>query len=603
MTVVLTRVYLQLMLNSIITLLISVAMTAPGLGAQVQQNPRGMVIASEFNVKVESDARMFVVMAAINAAGFDYEPGGQPLTPARAELRRDLAHIDPALKAKLASFYRSHRRQGTDEAVDALRYSALSLLMAAPPSFEVYVPQEQIPDDLRPLLVGAGSENFVQLVREFYLRGGIKDLLPKYLAGADQLAAIYRQIAGETLYEVLNYFHAKPQTLINMRPLVIESGDAGEKGGKKKQKIVTRNRTRQVFVLVDPLAGYGTSFARDDLLNQKDDLLTRKVGDEYIAVIGPSKNANIDTTRQALIRFVIDPIVEQHLKSSLKYKDMVVKLVAGVPTAAKEFGPSVYLVIRESLARAAETRLRRIEASTLSQKPYTDDDATFDLAQAYLHGAVLAFHFYDSLIGLEKVGISIEDFLDEMVATANYDKEATRPKQFEPVVARVSEARRVAASKMSTAGASLNPIADRILRSDDLIRQRRFVEAKPLLEEILAIEPNNARALFGMARVLDQVPSAVEKDPQADENDKIHAQHERFKQALKLYEKTIAAASADTERRIVQWCHVLMGRILDFQELRNDAIAEYEKAIAMGDLPDGAYKEALLGKQRPYGRN
>ena len=45
-----------------------------------------------------------------------------------------------------------------------------------------------------------------------------------------------------------------------------------------------------------------------------------------------------------------------------------------------------------------------------------------------------------------------------------------------------------------------------------------------------------------------------------------------------------------------------MGRILDFQEFRPDAVAEYEAAIALGEVKNGAYKEALEGKRRPFGQ-
>jgi len=57
----------------------------------------------------------------------------------------------------------------------------------------------------------------------------------------------------------------------------------------------------------------------------------------------------------------------------------------------------VYLVIRESLAQATEARLRRINAIS-TRGTYSEDDAVFDLAQAYLRGAVLSFHFYESLM-------------------------------------------------------------------------------------------------------------------------------------------------------------------------------------------------------------
>jgi hypothetical protein len=543
-------------------------------------------------------------MAAINLAGFDSEGGGQPLTPARAEIRKDLANLDPQLKQRLSAFYQSHRREGVDETVDAMRYAALSLLMTEPPAFEVYVPHEVLPADLRVLVQrdGKRSNEFSAIISEFYLKSGIRQLLPKYTRTALAYAAAYQRPVSLAIEEVLNYFHTTPDTIINMRPLVIESGDAGDRGGKKKQQVFTRTRTRQVFIIPDPFTAYGGSFVRDDLLNQKDDLLSRKIGDDYIVVVGPSRTANTDAIVQAMIRFVIDPIVERHLRASLDYKDQIVGLVGKVPTASRQFGSSVYLVIRESLARAAEARLRRINAPE-GKAGYSEDDATHDLAQAYLRGAVLAFHVYDGLTGLEKVGISIEDYFDQMIATTKFDREAERPKEFEATVASVA-ARRAAAAKAPPGDpeSAIDPVTRKIIQSNDLIRQRRFAEAKPLLEEALKAAPNNARALFGMAQIVSQTPSATEQDPKKDEDDKIQAQYDRFKQAVKLYRGAIDSASADAERWLVQWSHVFIGRILDFQDFRADAILEYEKAVALGDVPNGAYKEAVEGKQRPFGK-
>jgi hypothetical protein len=47
---------------------------------------------------------------------------------------------------------------------------------------------------------------------------------------------------------------------------------------------------------------------------------------------------------------------------------------------------------------------------------------------------------------------------------------------------------------------------------------------------------------------------------------------------------------------------VFTGRVFDFQEFRADAVVEYDAAIALGEVKNGAYKEALEGKQRPYGQ-
>jgi tetratricopeptide (TPR) repeat protein len=106
-----------------------------------------------------------------------------------------------------------------------------------------------------------------------------------------------------------------------------------------------------------------------------------------------------------------------------------------------------------------------------------------------------------------------------------------------------------------------------------------------------------------MAQVVTQVSAPVELDSKADENDKIQAQHDRLERAIKLYRKAIENASKENERWLVQWSYVFLGRIYDFQEFRADAILQYDKAIAMGpDIPNGAYKEALEGKERPFGQ-
>jgi tetratricopeptide (TPR) repeat protein len=603
------------MLRASLTVLIAGCMAASVLAQQTPpvtrtdrvppQTTGGFIAPPEANVRIAPDVRTFVVMAALNMGGFDYETGGQPLSPARAEIRKDLAGLDARLREKLVAYFRTHKRADGDETGDAARYAALSVLMTEPPGFTIYQsPERAVPVDLQPLLAPDGDlrEGFVSLVREFYLKSGIRELIPKYMAVGEAYATAYRTPVGSVIYEVLDYFHTKPETVINMRPLVVTTGEI--QGKKQKETIITRSRTRQVFVIPDPLAPLDTSTVRGDILNQKEDLLARKIGDDYIVIIGPSRSSNADSVRQAVIRFVIDPMVERHLKASLEYKDQITKLVASVPTAAKQYTNSVYLVVRESLAQAAEARMRRIN-SIATRGSYSEDDATFDLAQGYLRGAVLSFHFYESLGGLEKVGIGMEDFFDNMVSTAKFDREALRTKEFEAVVERVSTRRSRAprtGSGESSAEAVMGAMAARILKSDDLIREKRFKEAGAILDEVLAVEPQNARALYGMAQVVTQTPSPVELDPKADENDKIQMQHDRLERAIKLFRKAIENASQDSQRWLIQWSHLFLGRIYDFQEFREDAIAEYTKAIALGDIANGAYKEALEGKQRPYGQ-
>src|SRR5256885_388693 len=153
-----------------------------------QPQAAGFILPADVNVRIESDARTLVTMAAINVAGFDAETGGQPLSPLRAELRKDMANLNPQLREKLAAFYRAHRRTGVDETTDAARYVALSLLMTAPPGFAIHTPPGiTLPEELREIA------DFEPLVREFYLTSGIKNFLAKYTKVADAYATAYRQ--------------------------------------------------------------------------------------------------------------------------------------------------------------------------------------------------------------------------------------------------------------------------------------------------------------------------------------------------------------------------------------------------------------------------
>src|SRR5262245_32417345 len=329
--------------------------------ARNPENAPGFVSPAEFNVYIEPDVRTLIVMAAVNMAGFDYAASGS-LTGARAEIRKELAGMDPELKRKLAAFYQSKRRPGVDESADALRYEALSLLMTPAPLFSIHPELSTIPDDLQPLV------GFVPLVQEFYQKSGMKQVLPKYVQAAQALAASLRLPVGNEIFETLSYFHSRPDTIIGMKPLVVDQGTAG------KQKIVARTRTRYVFVIADPFTPPDASWVRDDILNEKEDLVSRRKGDDYIAGVGPGTGGRIYALREALIRFVIDPLLERHLKTSLQFKEPVVKLVSKVPSAEKAYASSVYLVMRDSLATAAEARMMRIDALQ-GRRSYSEDDA------------------------------------------------------------------------------------------------------------------------------------------------------------------------------------------------------------------------------------
>src|SRR5438552_8749222 len=109
----------NLMLKASLISLLAVCLLA---SAQAQQAPdakksaqaapprtgAGFIAPSEANVRIAPDVRTFIVMAALNMAGVDYEAGGQPASPARAETRKDLARLVPPVQEELVARYGAH---------------------------------------------------------------------------------------------------------------------------------------------------------------------------------------------------------------------------------------------------------------------------------------------------------------------------------------------------------------------------------------------------------------------------------------------------------------------------------------------------------------
>src|SRR5437764_14110862 len=72
--------------------------------------PRPQVFdLSEVGVQILPDPRLIIMMAALDAAGFDPTPKDEDLSVFRAHVRKDQANLDPDLKKRMASFYERNK--------------------------------------------------------------------------------------------------------------------------------------------------------------------------------------------------------------------------------------------------------------------------------------------------------------------------------------------------------------------------------------------------------------------------------------------------------------------------------------------------------------
>jgi hypothetical protein len=75
---------------------------------------------------------------------------------------------------------------------------------------------------------------------------------------------------------------------------------------------------------------------------------------------------------------------------------------------------------------------------------------------------------------------------------------------------------------------------------------------------------------------------------------------------IQYYKDAADNASPETEKWLIQRSYVAAAKILDFLGHEGDAVAAYDLAVKLGDVPNGAYQEAVkalkekeTAKQKP----
>ena len=77
----------------------------PAPGPAVQARNSTSFDLAEYGVSFQPDPRLIVVMAALDAAGFDPTPAGREPSFFRTQVRKDLAGLDPQLRQRMRTFY------------------------------------------------------------------------------------------------------------------------------------------------------------------------------------------------------------------------------------------------------------------------------------------------------------------------------------------------------------------------------------------------------------------------------------------------------------------------------------------------------------------
>ena len=573
--------------------------------SQVQQRPGAPFDVSEYGVDFQADPRLIVVMAALEAAGFDPIPAGREPGAFRSQLRKDLADLDPDLRSRLQTFYERNKLPAPATAADqASRYVSLALTLGPPPAFDAPERSEDLPAGLLEVL------DFAPLVKEFYRRSGIDEKLVSYVRSYQAEGDRLRQPATEMVRALLSYLHTRPITN-SLERVEVKTQSARKKNSKVKTFSV-HERTRRFLIMPDLLAAPGT-------------INFRIIGDDYYAIVPEGTDPASSELRRAYLQYVIDPLVLRFNKDVAARREQIRQLLAEREKAGTQVTPDVFLSVSRSMVAAADARYEevrkldalsrdtrrrmsaakdeatRLEISKTSQAEISalQDETIARLADEYEKGAMLAFFFADQLKGIESSGFDVANFFADMIASFDPARESRRPGEYAEPRRRAIAARqaRLAARKAeadlpsySAAEATRTASLVKDLKAiEDTLRLKDYSNAETRLKSMLRDYPREPRIFFALA----QTASLAASDA-TDEQ----VQSERLNRAISNYRLAIEASSPETDRAIMSRAHESMGRINAFLENKAEAAKEFDEAIKIGDVRGGAYREAIEGKKK-----
>jgi hypothetical protein len=575
----------------------------PASSTQVSQTPSFDL--ADFGVSVKPDARLIVVMAALDAAGFDPTPPGKTPSAFRALVRKDQANLDPTLRDRMKAFVERSKLPAPATAADqAARYVSLAYALGPPPLLDAPDRSDDLPGGVLDVL------DFAPLVREFYKKSGIDERMAAYMHAYQVEGDRLRQSAGEMVRALLSYLHT--------RPIVVRSERVRVKPpGKQKSATTvysTREHERRFFIVPDLMATPGT-------------INFRVIADDYYAIVPEGTDPASSEMRRAYLQYVIDPLVMKFNKEVAAQREQIKTLIDVRTKDGGTASPDVFVIVTKSLVAASDARFeeasrlelvttlqrlrlqqtrdegtrKAIAAEAEASRAAIADEATARLAEEYEDGAVLDFLFADQLREVQASGFDISNFFADLLLNIDPARENKRLAETAKTRERALAARKAHphySAWLINPGVEVRDAADEarvsaLLKNlgevEKLLQLKNYQDAETRLRDLLQQYPGDPRLLFTIA----QTASLWARDTTDD-----NLQTQRLNRALANYRLAVAAAAPETDKVLLSRAHEAMGRILAFLDQNSEAMKEFEAAILIGDVTGGAYRDAVEGKRK-----
>jgi len=496
-------------------------------------------------IELVNSEQLFFMAATLNACGYD--DGLTESDPVRQEVRNEvnqaLAGSEDARdkRDKVCLYIAQHRMTGTVK--DISQYISLALYLTPPPELETSVELPEMPPD---------STQVVEIL----------PLLKDFAAAVD-LHGIWL-IHHHGYDEIVNHLHDGLTQMILSTNYYLKMPASTYDG-------------RRFLVVVEPQLNPHTINAR-------------VYGTDFVDVVSPvNGQIRMNDVRHTYLHYLIEPLLYSRSSAMDRFLP-IMKEVRDAPLDYRLRSDIVDLTI-ECLIKAVEARTMdtgikpyvaptdekrsdferiEIERNAVNQKMEQVRVATVrhDMAQGY----VLTAYFYEQLGNFEKDPASLKDTIGELVYSMDVDHEIHRArdvtfdKEADDDVLRRSAPRKLTGLDLAEAKLAAGDYATASAMARQSITMASSGET---------VDTGRANFILARAAILTGHPD----------------------DAMTEFEKAAATAK---ETRILAWSHIYLGRMMDLDCKRDEALAQYKEALAVRDGQQDTRLAAERGVKAAY---
>lgn len=393
--------------------------------------------------QLDADIRMFAVMAAINAAGFDDGVGSRSDSLVREAVRARLQSFDGPSLTLLRNAYEQFRLRDREENLS--QFVTFALLCSDAPVLEVYADlPTDLPPDVRPV------RSMGPIFAQFYREADIDGLWQEYRPAFEQELLRYQDALEPMLFTTAGYLRLGRQT--------------------------PEFRGFKVWI---------------DLMGAPNTINTRLYGGNVQVVAHSSATIHVKEIRHAFLIHLLDRLSIRN-RETVGSRQILSRFALFAPALDDSYKENFELLVTKSLVKAVETRLDY--GATDEAKPIVD--------RALREGYILTPYFYEALGLFESDARNINQFYSDMIEGIDVKTEAARLRD----VTFLGRSEVEPETRVEPRRPQLSLLDKKLQQAEFLLREELLEESRDAFLEAIEMTParRNAQAEYGLGRVAAQ---------------------------------------------------------------------------------------------------